>query len=157
MTYRVNLPEALIRRRFCQAAAAGGRRTPAASALGKRTDPRANDGRVQQEVFRSLVQQRFALDVTLSDQRIFYKETIENTVEGVGILSRCATMPRCICCWSRCRRQRSGIRHRMSHGRAGCQLPAAHPDHLEEKVHRGVLVGGPITDMKITLLVVRRT
>ena len=41
-------------------------------------------GRVQQEVFRSLVQQRFALDVTLSDQRIFYKETIENTVEGVG-------------------------------------------------------------------------
>ena len=25
--------------------------------------------------------------------------------------------------------------------------------HLEEKVHRGVLVGGPITDMKITLLV----
>jgi translation elongation factor EF-G len=41
-------------------------------------------GRVQQEVFRSLVKQRFDLDVTLDDQRIFYKETIADTVEGVG-------------------------------------------------------------------------
>ncbi|MCV5785161.1 hypothetical protein OFN20_30210, partial [Escherichia coli] len=41
-------------------------------------------GKVQLEIFRSLVQQRFNLDVTLDDRRIFYKETIENTVEGVG-------------------------------------------------------------------------
>ena len=41
-------------------------------------------GRVQLEIFRSLVHQRFGLEVTLDDRRVFYKETIENTVEGVG-------------------------------------------------------------------------
>ncbi|MBQ5865851.1 MAG: GTP-binding protein, partial [Oscillospiraceae bacterium] len=41
-------------------------------------------GKVQLEIFRSQVQQRFGLDVTLDDRRIFYKETIANTVEGVG-------------------------------------------------------------------------
>jgi len=41
-------------------------------------------GKVQLEVFRSLVRQRFDLDVTLEDRRVFYKETIANTVEGVG-------------------------------------------------------------------------
>ena len=75
---------------------------------------------MQQEVFRSLVQQRFALDVTLSDQRIFYKETIENTVEGVGhfeplrhyaeVHLLLEPLPA---------GQRPGVRHRMSHGRAG--------------------------------------
>ena len=41
-------------------------------------------GKVQLEVFQSLVKERFQLDVTLEDQRIFYKETIANAVEGVG-------------------------------------------------------------------------
>ena len=41
-------------------------------------------GRVQLEVFRNLVKERFNLDITLDDPRIFYKETIENAVEGVG-------------------------------------------------------------------------
>ena len=41
-------------------------------------------GKVQLEIFRALVKQRFNLDVELDDPRIFYKETIETTVEGVG-------------------------------------------------------------------------
>ena len=41
-------------------------------------------GKVQLEIFQSLVRQRFGLDVTLEDRRIFYKETIADTVEGVG-------------------------------------------------------------------------
>lgn len=41
-------------------------------------------GKVQLEIFRSLVAQRFGLDIQLDDQRIFYKETIADTVEGVG-------------------------------------------------------------------------
>ncbi len=111
-------------------------------------------GRVQQEVFRSLVQQRFALDVTLSDQRIFYKETIENTVEGVGHFEPL--------------RHYAEVHLLLEPLPAGSGLvfdtvcPTDVLDvnyqrliltHLEEKVHRGVLVGGPITDMKITLLV----
>ena len=35
-------------------------------------------GRVQLEIFRALVQQRFGMDVTLDNGQIFYKETIEN-------------------------------------------------------------------------------
>ena len=41
-------------------------------------------GRVQLEIFRSVVAQRFGMEVTLDDGHIFYKETIANTVEGVG-------------------------------------------------------------------------
>ena len=41
-------------------------------------------GKVQLEIFRALVKERFGLDVTLEDPRIFYKETIADTVEGVG-------------------------------------------------------------------------
>ena len=111
-------------------------------------------GRVQQEIFRSLVQQRFSLDVTLSDQRIFYKETIENTVEGVGHFEPL--------------RHYAEVHLLLEPLPAGSGLvfdtvcPTDVLDvnyqrliltHLEEKVHRGVLVGGPITDMKITLLV----
>ena len=59
-------------------------------------------GRVQQEIFRSLVQQRFSLDVTLSDQQISTRKPLKTRWRASGILSRCATMPRCICCWSRC-------------------------------------------------------
>ena len=111
-------------------------------------------GRVQQEIFRSLVQQRFALDVTLSDRRIFYKETIEAPVEGVGhfeplrhyaeVHLLLEPLPR-----------GSGLVF-------GTVCPTDVLDvnyqrliltHLEEKVHRGVLTGAPITDMKITLLV----
>jgi len=111
-------------------------------------------GRVQLEIFRSLVQQRFGLDITLDDRRIFYKETIENTVEGVGhfeplrhyaeVHLLLEPLP-----------QGSGLVF-------GTICPTDVLDgnyqrliltHLEEKVHRGVLTGSPITDMKITLLV----
>ena len=110
-------------------------------------------GRVQQEVFRSLVQQRFALDVTLSDQRIFYKETIENTVEGVGhfeplrhyaeVHLLLEPLPR-----------GSGMQFA-----ADCREEVLDKNwqrlvltHLEEKQHLGVLTGAPLTDVKITLL-----
>ncbi len=111
-------------------------------------------GRVQLEIFRSLVKQRFDLDITLDDPRIFYKETIENTVEGVGhfeplrhyaeVHLKLEPMP-----------QGSGLvfdtvcpTDVLDIGYQKLILT-----HLEEKLHRGVLTGAPITDMKITLLV----
>ena len=111
-------------------------------------------GKVQLEVFRSLVLQRFGLEITLEDQRIFYKETIRNTVEGVGHFEP--------------------LRHYaevhlllepLSQG-SGLVFDTVCPtevldmqyqklvlSHLSEKTHRGVLTGSPITDMKVTLLV----
>ncbi len=111
-------------------------------------------GRVQQEVLRSLIHDRFSLDVTLEDRRIFYKETIADTVEGVGHFEP--------------------LRHYAEVHLLLEPLPAGSGlvfdtvcstdvldinyqrlvlTHLEEKQHRGVLTGAPITDMKITLLV----
>ncbi len=111
-------------------------------------------GRVQQEILRALVSQRFGVDITLDDQRIYYMETIASTVEGVGhfeplrhyaeVHLLLEPLP-----------QGSGLVF-------ATQCPTDVLDigyqnliltHLAEKQHRGVLLGAPITDMKITLLV----
>ena len=111
-------------------------------------------GKVQLEIFRSLVQQRFGLDITLDDQRIFYKETIANTVEGVGHFEPL--------------RHYAEVHVLLEPLESGSGIvtdTVCSPDvldmvyqklilsHMEEKIHRGVLTGAPITDMKITLLV----
>ena len=113
-------------------------------------------GRVQLEVFRSLVKERFNLDVTLDDPRIFYKETIENTVEGVGhfeplrhyaeVHILLEPLPR-----------GSGLQFASN-----CSTDVLDGSyqrlimsHLSEKVHKGVLIGAPITDMRLTLLIGR--
>jgi len=111
-------------------------------------------GRVQLEVLKSVVQERFSLDITLDTGRIFYKETIAAPVEGVGhfeplrhyaeVHLLLEPLP-----------QGSGLVF-------DTQCPTDVLDgnfqrliltHLEEKTHLGVLTGAPITDMKLTLLV----
>ena len=111
-------------------------------------------GKVQLEIFRSLVQQRFNLDVTLDSGRICYKETIANTVEGVGhfeplrhyaeVHLLLEPLP-----------QGSGLQFDTvcSTDVLDWVYQKLILSHLSEKVHRGVLTGAPITDMKITLLV----
>ena len=111
-------------------------------------------GKVQQEVFRSLVAQRFGLDVTLDDERIFYKETIADTVEGVGHFEPL--------------RHYAEVHVLLEPLPVGSGIltdTVCSPDvldmvyqklilsHMAEKMHRGVLTGAPITDIKITLLV----
>ena len=113
-------------------------------------------GRVQLEVLHSLILERFGLDVILDSGRIYYKETIENTVEGVGhyeplrhyaeVHLLLEPLP-----------QGSGLVF-------DSQCPTDVLDgnyqnlvltHLAEKIHLGVLTGSPITDMKISLTVGR--
>ena len=111
-------------------------------------------GRVQLEVFQALVKQRFDLDVTLDDRRIFYKETIENTVEGVGHFEPLRHYA-----------ETHLLLEPLPRG-SGLVFDTVCPTdvldvnyqkliltHLGEKTHRGVLTGAPITDIKITLLV----
>ena len=111
-------------------------------------------GRVQLEVFQSLVKERFDLDVTLSDPRIYYKETIENTVEGVGhfeplrhyaeVHLLLEPLPR-----------GTGLQFDTVCSSDILDWPyqSLILSHLSEKAHKGVLTGAPITDMKITLLI----
>jgi len=111
-------------------------------------------GKVQLEIFRSLVQQRFNLEVTLDDRRIFYKETIASIVEGVGHFEPLRHYAECHL-----------LLEPLPQG-SGLVFDSVCPtdvldlqyqkliiSHLGEKGHRGVLTGAPITDMKITLLV----
>ena len=111
-------------------------------------------GKVQLEVFRALVAQRFGLDVSLDSGRIFYKETIENTVEGVGhfeplrhyaeVHILLEPLPR-----------GSGLEFTStcSTDILDISYQKLIHSHMREKIHRGVLTGAPITDMRLTLLV----
>ena len=111
-------------------------------------------GKVQLEIFRDLVKQRFGLDIQLGSGRIFYKETIENTVEGVGhyeplrhyaeVHVLLEPLPR-----------GSGLKFDSVCSTDVLEAPyqALIMSHMSEKMHKGVLTGAPITDMKITLLV----
>ena len=111
-------------------------------------------GKVQLEIFRALVKQRFSLEVELDDRRIFYKETIENAVEGVGHFEPLRHYA-----------ETHLLLEPLPRG-SGLIFDTVCPTdvldanyqkliltHLAEKTHRGVLVGAPITDMKLTLLV----
>ena len=113
-------------------------------------------GRVQAEILRRLVAERFDLDIALEDPRIFYKETIEEAVEGVGhyeplrhyaeVHLLLEPLPR-----------GSGLV--FGSVCSGDVLDGNYQNliltHLAEKTHRGVLTGAPITDMKLTLLIGR--
>ena len=111
-------------------------------------------GKVQQEVLRSMIGERFGLEVTLSDRRIHYKETIAAPVEGVGhfeplrhyaeVHLLLEPLP-----------QGSGLQFdtRCSQDVLDIQYQKLILSHLSEKQHLGVRIGAPITDMKLTLLV----
>ena len=111
-------------------------------------------GKVQLEVFRSLVKERFDLDVTTDSPRIFYKETIENTVEGVGHYEPLRHYAEVHLLLEPLLRG-SGLVFDSTCSTDILEAPyqSLIMGHLSEKVHRGVLQGAPITDMKITLLI----
>ena len=110
-------------------------------------------GRVQAEILRSLVAQRFGVEVELDRGRVLYKETIDTPVEGVGhyeplrhyaevhLLLEPLPQGSGLVLATRCPEDdldRSWQRLIMT--------------HLQEKTHLGVLTGSPVTDMKITLM-----
>ncbi len=110
-------------------------------------------GAVQIEVLKSLIRERFNVDVDIGAGRVLYRETIEDTVEGVGHFEPL--------------RHYAEVHLLLEPGEpgSGIQLDTVCPEdvldrnwqrliltHLEEKQHVGVLTGSPLTDVKITLL-----
>ncbi|MBE6949209.1 MAG: GTP-binding protein [Ruminococcaceae bacterium] len=110
-------------------------------------------GQVQLEVLKRLIADRFDLEVEFGTGNIVYKETISNTVEGVGHFEPL--------------RHYAEVHLLMEPGERGSGLVFAsqcsldHLDlnwqrliltHLMERDHPGVLTGSAITDMKITLV-----
>lgn len=110
-------------------------------------------GEVQIEILKSMIAERFGVSVEFGTGNIVYKETILEPVEGVGHYEPL--------------RHYSEVHLLLEPGEQGSGMQFAVNcsedvldrnwqrlilTHLEEKRHRGVLVGGEITDMKITLI-----
>lgn len=110
-------------------------------------------GEIQIEILKNMIKDRFNIDVEFDQGSINYKETILNTVEGVGHFEP--------------------LRHyaevhvllEPAERGSGLQFYTNCPEeelaknwqrliltHLQEREHPGVLTGSSITDMKITLL-----
>lgn len=110
-------------------------------------------GEVQIEILQRLVYDRFGIEISFGPGTILYKETIANTVEGVGHFEPL--------------RHYAEVHLLMAPGERGsglvfdvnCSEDLLEKNwqrliltHLEEKAHKGVLTGSFITDIKITLV-----
>ena len=110
-------------------------------------------GEVQTEILKTMIAQRFHLDVEFGTGKIVYKETIKKPVIGVGHYEPL--------------RHYAEVHLKMEPLEAGsglvfdtdCSEDVLDRNwqrliltHLQEREHPGVLTGSPVTDMKITLV-----
>ncbi|MBQ8787402.1 MAG: TetM/TetW/TetO/TetS family tetracycline resistance ribosomal protection protein [Oscillospiraceae bacterium] len=110
-------------------------------------------GEIQLEILKTVIAERFGYEAEFGTGSIVYKETISDTVEGIGHYEPL--------------RHYAEVHLLLEPAERGSGLYFAsdcHVDdldrnwqrliltHLEEKTHVGVLTGSPITDMKITLI-----
>ena len=110
-------------------------------------------GEVQTEILKTMIAERFHLDVEFGTGKIVYKETIKNTVVGVGHYEPL--------------RHYAEVHLKMEPLETGsglvfdadCSEDVLDRNwqrliltHLQEREHPGVLTGSPITDMKITIV-----
>ena len=110
-------------------------------------------GKVQLEILTSLIAERFSVNVTFDQGRISYKETILNTVEGVGHFEPLRHYAECHLLLEPLE-SGSGIviDTKCSTDLLDWQYQKLIISHISEKQHLGVLTGAPITDMAITLM-----
>ncbi len=110
-------------------------------------------GEVQIEILQSLILSRFGVSVTFDSGKVVYKETIVNAAEGVGHFEPL--------------RHYAEVHLLLEPGEPGSGLKFMLDcsedvlakswqrlvlTHLEEKIHKGVLTGAAITDMRISLI-----
>ena len=110
-------------------------------------------GEVYLEVLRRQMKDRFGLEISFGETSVLYRETIAEAVEGIGHYEPL--------------RHYAEVHLWLEPLPVGCGLifgtDVSTDDlalnwqrliltHLQEKIHRGVLTGAPVTDMKITLI-----
>ena len=110
-------------------------------------------GEVQLEVLKCQIQERYGVKAAFEEGTIVYKETIADTVEGVGHFEPL--------------RHYAEVHLLMSPGEPGTGIQVLADcsedllarnwqrlimTHVEEREHRGVLTGSVLTDVKITLV-----
>lgn len=109
-------------------------------------------GEIQLEVLKQIIQKRYGLNVEFEEGRIVYKETIANTVEGVGHYEPLRHYSE-VHLLLEPLKQGSGMQFESdcSEDMLDRNWQRLIMTHLMEKTHIGVLTGSPITDIKITL------
>lgn len=109
-------------------------------------------GEVQVEILKSLIADRFDIAVQIDNGRVLYKETIADSVEGVGHYEPLRHYAEVHLLLSPLPRG-SGLQFstRCSEDSLDRNWQRLILMHLAEKQHLGVLTGSPITDMKIVL------
>lgn len=110
-------------------------------------------GEIQVEVLKSLIQERYHLDVTFGAGSIVYKETIAEPIIGVGHfepLRHYAEVHVLITPGER----GSGIQidSNVSEDDLDKNWQRLIMTHLAEREHKGVLTGAPLTDVHLTLV-----
>lgn len=110
-------------------------------------------GEIQIEVLKKLIQDRFSMEVEFGSGYIVYKETIANTVEGVGHFEPLRHYAEAHILLEPLPRG-SGLQFDTicSEDILDKNWQRLIMTHLMEKQHVGVLTGSVITDMKMTIL-----
>ncbi len=110
-------------------------------------------GAIQAEIFKSIVLQRFDVAVNVAEGRVIYKETVTDTVEGVGHYEPLRHYAEVHLLIEPLERS-NGIElsSKCSENQLDRNWQRLIITHLAEKEHLGVLTGSPITDVKISLV-----
>ena len=110
-------------------------------------------GEIQLEILKSMIKSRFDTEVSFGTGNIVYKETIENTVEGVGHFEPLRHYAEVHLLMEPLERG-SGLVFETdcSEDILNRNWQRLIMTHLNEKAHKGVLTGSEITDMKITVI-----
>lgn len=110
-------------------------------------------GEVQIEVLRTLIWERFGLDVRFGSGSIVYKERIASCVEGVGHFEPLRHYAE-VHLWMEPGEPGSGMTFatKCSEDILNRNWQRLVLTHLEERTHKGVLTGSELTDTKITLI-----
>lgn len=110
-------------------------------------------GKIQLEVLEQVIDSRFGISVKFEKPQVEYRETIKSSVFGYGHFEPL--------------RHYAEVKLRLEPGSRGSGITfenECHVDnlpvnyqkavetHVFEKIHRGILTGSPITDIKITLI-----
>ena len=110
-------------------------------------------GAVQIEILQNLFKEQMDMDVTFSEGRIAYKETIQLSAEGIGhfeplrhyaeVHLLLEPLPR-----------GSGLifSSKVSSDMLAVNWQNLILTHLKEREHKGVLIGAPVTDMRMTIV-----
>lgn len=110
-------------------------------------------GEVQIEILKNLILDRFSVEVEFDQGRVIFKETITESVEGVGHFEPLRHYAEVHLLLEPLQRGEGLIfDNRCSEDVLAKNWQRLVMTHLEEKVHKGVLTGSAITDMKITLV-----